>query len=243
MLEKLCIAGQYSALSWEKRYNFAKAQYQVMVNDIAPGLISPEQSGMAFDAALFEVGGGAVGGAIKGLKGIKTVKLGSGVGNATGVVEEVVKDSKALKAVDCASDAAKAAKTVEGGLKTVGEGHNVVNYAKYKEVLRTTEAANPLVDSLKTTGQLPSNYVTKAEAQAAGWKPGKALNNSVPGAQIGGDVFQNTTGVVPNASGRVWYEADVGLSSTMSRLLYSNDGLMYITYDHYETVYSIGTWK
>ena len=51
---------------------------------------------------------------------------------------------------------------------SVGEAHNVVNYAKYKEVLKTTEAANPLVDSLRTTGKLPSNYVTKAEAMANG---------------------------------------------------------------------------
>lgn len=103
------------------------------------------------------------------------------------------------------------------------------------------------MESLRATGELPSNYVTKADAMAKGWKPGKALNNYVPGGQIGGDVFQNTTGVLPQASGRVWYEADAGLSNTMSRakqagtrLVYSNDGLTYVTYDHYETVHAIG---
>ena len=52
------------------------------------------------------------------------------------------------------------------------------------------------------------------------------------------------------ASGRVWREADVGLNYAMSRskqpgtrLLYSSDGLLYVTADHYKTVQSIGRWK
>lgn len=114
----------------------------------------------------------------------------------------------------------------------------------------TTEKANPLIESLRDTGELPSNYITKAEAMGNGWKPGKALNNYVPNAQIGGDIFKNSEGILPESTGRVWYEADVGISNTVSRskqagtrLLYSNDGLMYITYDHYNTFYPIGIWK
>jgi len=127
---------------------------------------------------------------------------------------------------------------------------NIAQYAKYQELLKAEEAANPLVDSLRQTGQLPSNYVTKTIAEQNGWKPGKALNNYVSGGQLGGDVFQNTTKILPDAPGRIWYEADIGLSNTMSRskqpgtrLLYSNDGKMYITVDHYETVNFIGTYK
>ncbi|OAB33533.1 ribonuclease [Paenibacillus glacialis] len=127
---------------------------------------------------------------------------------------------------------------------------NIAQFAKYKELLKAEEAANPIVDSLRQTGQLPSNYITKTVAEQNGWRPGKALNNSVQGGQVGGDVFQNTTKVLPEAPGRVWYEADIGLSNTMSRskqpgtrLLYSNDGQMYITNDHYETVNLIGTYK
>ncbi|WP_268746097.1 ribonuclease domain-containing protein [Geobacillus sp. FSL W8-0032] len=110
--------------------------------------------------------------------------------------------------------------------------------------------ANPLVDSLRKTGQLPPNYVSKTAAMQKGWALGKALHNYVPGGQIGGDIFKNTSNLLPNTEGRVWYEADVGLSNTMSRskqpgtrLLYSNDGLMYITTDHYKTVHFIGTYK
>jgi hypothetical protein len=136
----------------------------------------------------------------------------------------------------------------KGAAKTGAD--NIALYAKYKEILKVTELANPLVDSLMQTGKLPSNYVSKTVAMQRGWAPGKALNNYVSGGQIGGDIFRNTTNVLPNAPGRVWYEADVGLSNTMSRskqpgtrLLYSNDGLMYITTDHYKTVHFIGTYK
>ncbi|MFE7558506.1 polymorphic toxin-type HINT domain-containing protein [Kitasatospora sp. NPDC057500] len=116
--------------------------------------------------------------------------------------------------------------------------------------LAAAEAANPLIESLQQTGGLPSNYVTKAQAAAAGWKPGKALGNSIPGGQIGGDVFENTNGVVPPAPGRTWQEADLGLNPMMSRakqpgwrLLYSNDGLAYVTSDHYETAYQLPNWR
>jgi filamentous hemagglutinin len=125
--------------------------------------------------------------------------------------------------------------------------HSAALFAKYKEILSVSEKANPLVVSLIATGRLPSNFITKQQAIGAGWKPGKALDNYVPGGQLGGDVFENTTGVLPSAPGRIWYEADVGLSGTMSRanqpgtrLLYSNDGQMYITADHYSTVYPFG---
>lgn len=67
---------------------------------------------------------------------------------------------------------------------------------------------------------------------------------------MGGNVFANSTGVLPDAPNRVWYEADIGLSNTMSRsnqpgtrLLYSSDGLLYITSDHYKTAVPIGNWK
>ena len=102
---------------------------------------------------------------------------------------------------------------------------------------------------------LPANCITKAEAEALGWKPGKALNNYAPGKQLGGDIYQNTNNLLPNASGRTWYEADIGVDNSMSRsnpknpgtrLLYSNDGLLYVSTDHYltsEGMNFIGKWK
>jgi hypothetical protein len=126
---------------------------------------------------------------------------------------------------------------------------NVGLYEKYKDVLRTTEKAKPLVDSLKETGKLPDNFISKEAAELAGWKPGKAIENYAPGSQLGGDVFKNNPPILPESPGRIWYEADVGLSGSMSRakqpgtrLVYSNDGLMYVTTDHYETVHLIGNY-
>ena len=155
------------------------------------------------------------------------------------------------KLVGKASNAAGKGTTEQVTTNNLGSSaHNAANYEKLKLDLNTTESANNVVESLRNTGQLPPNYVNKTQAVQQGWAPGKALNNTVPGGQIGGDIFHNTTGVLPTAPSRIWYEAGIGLSNTMSRsnqqgtrLLYSNDGLMYITTDHYKTATQIGRWK
>ena len=126
--------------------------------------------------------------------------------------------------------------------------HNAANYARLKEQYRVSELANDVVDSITKTGRLPNNYITKAQAKVLGWSEGKALNNYAPGKAIGGDIFNNSTGILPMKNGRIWYEADVGINYIMSRsnfknpgyrILYSSDGLIYGTYDHYKTVFPI----
>ncbi|MDX5562731.1 ribonuclease domain-containing protein [Streptomyces sp. ID05-04B] len=138
-----------------------------------------------------------------------------------------------------------------GGSAVVGTGAvSAAAGAALKEDLAAAQLANGVADSLRTTGKLPGNYVTKAEAAAQGWKPGKALGNKIPGAQLGGDVFQNADGKLPSANGRTWYEADIGIDSSRTRakqpgtrLLYSSDGLAYVTADHYESFYPISNWR
>jgi len=95
---------------------------------------------------------------------------------------------------------------------------------------------------LKHYGCLPSCYINKAQAQAIGWKKTKGslsqLSSVAPGCIIGGDIYKNRNGHLPDAPGRIWYEADINYRSgnrTRERLLYSNDGLMFVTYDHYQT--------
>ncbi|KOX12118.1 ribonuclease [Nocardiopsis sp. NRRL B-16309] len=126
----------------------------------------------------------------------------------------------------------------------------LVNMARYREVMGAAENSNELIASLRNTGELPSNYVTKSEAQAQGWDHGRALVNHIPNGQIGGDVYRNTNDLLPHSSGRVWYEADVGMTNEMkrskqpgTRLLYSDDGLLYVTADHYSTAHYIGRYK
>lgn len=93
---------------------------------------------------------------------------------------------------------------------------------------------------LHTYGHLPSNYVTRDEAEDAGWKTqGLDLWEACPGKSIGGDRFGNREGQLPKASGRQWYECDIDYSGERSRnskrIVYSNDGLIYYTEDHYNT--------
>ena len=91
-------------------------------------------------------------------------------------------------------------------------------------------------------GRLPYYYIDKASAQQAGWRRGSWLSAALPGKMIGGDIYQNRDGKLPSAPGRVWYEADINYVSgrrNRQRILYSNDGLLFATYDHYHTFYEI----
>ena len=85
-------------------------------------------------------------------------------------------------------------------------------------------------------GCLPSNFITKKEAQALGWTAG-SLEPYAPGMCIGGSYFGNYEGLLPEASGRTYAECDIdtlGASSRgAKRIVFSNDGLIYYTEDHY----------
>ncbi len=87
-------------------------------------------------------------------------------------------------------------------------------------------------------GRLPANYISKAEAQALGW-PGGSLEPYAPGKCIGGSRFGNYEGRLPDAPGRSYYECDIDTLGAESRgakrLVYSDDGLIYYTEDHYQT--------
>ena len=93
-------------------------------------------------------------------------------------------------------------------------------------------------------GTLPDNYLTQDEAKLRGWK--KRLGNLadvLPGVVIGGDIYSNWDKRLPDVAGRIWYEADfdyAGGYRNHSRLLFSNDGLLFVTYDHYLTFYEVG---
>ena len=86
---------------------------------------------------------------------------------------------------------------------------------------------------------LPGNYITKKEAQDLGWDSSKGnLNTVAPGKSIGGDKFGNREELLPKKSGRVYYECDIDYkkgSRNAKRIVFSNDGLIYYTEDHYET--------
>ncbi len=92
---------------------------------------------------------------------------------------------------------------------------------------------------LNEFGKLPSNYITKSQARDLGWNSAQGnLWNVAPGKSIGGDNFGNYEGRLPKASGRKYYECDINYDGGYrgsERIVYSNDGLIYYTADHYET--------
>lgn len=84
-------------------------------------------------------------------------------------------------------------------------------------------------------GRLPGNYLTKNEARARGWDGGP-LEPFAPGCSIGGDHFGNFEGKLPRAKGRKYRECDLeatGKRRGSVRLIWSNDGLFFVTRDHY----------
>ncbi len=92
---------------------------------------------------------------------------------------------------------------------------------------------------IKSYNKLPNNYITKKEARELGWdsKEGN-LWEVTDKKSIGGDRFGNREGKLPELDGRKYYECDINYNGGFrgpERLVYSNDGLIYYTSDHYKT--------
>lgn len=91
---------------------------------------------------------------------------------------------------------------------------------------------------IHTYGHLPDNFITKKDAQALGW-PGGSLDPYAPGKCIGGSRFGNYEGLLPEADGRTYTECDIDTlgadSRGAKRIVFSNDGLIYYTEDHYKS--------
>ncbi|MBE6598319.1 MAG: ribonuclease [Ruminococcaceae bacterium] len=91
---------------------------------------------------------------------------------------------------------------------------------------------------IHTYGKLPGNFITKKEAEALGWSGG-SLEPYAPGKCIGGNRFGNYEGLLPTKKGRTYTECDIdtlGASKRgAKRIVFSNDGLIYYTDDHYES--------
>ena len=87
-------------------------------------------------------------------------------------------------------------------------------------------------------GSLPQNFITKKEARDLGWEGG-SLEPYAPGMCIGGDKFGNYEGNLPEKDGRTYYECDINTLGAdrrgAERIVFSDDGLIYYTADHYET--------
>lgn len=89
---------------------------------------------------------------------------------------------------------------------------------------------------IHTYGHLPGNFITKKESRELGWSGG-SVEDYAPGKCIGGDHFGNYEGLLPEKSGRSYTECDIDTLGSSGRgakrIIFSNDGLIYYTDDHY----------
>ena len=96
-----------------------------------------------------------------------------------------------------------------------------------------------VVKYLKEHGELPDYYITKSEAKSLGWVPSKGnLCEVAPGKAIGGDIWTNRQKSLPTKYGRKYFEADLNYNCgnrNADRVVFSNDGLVFVTFDHYRS--------
>ena len=86
---------------------------------------------------------------------------------------------------------------------------------------------------------LPDNFIKKADAEKLGWNGG-SLDKIQKGMVIGGDYFGNYEGLLPE--GKTYTECDVNCPKNSrggERIIFSDDGWIYYTPDHYETFETI----
>ena len=92
---------------------------------------------------------------------------------------------------------------------------------------------------LKHYDELPEYYITEDEAESLGWNAKKGnLHIVAPDKMLAKGEYKNKNEHLPVEYGRIWYEADINYTSGYrkeTRIVYSNDGLIFVTYDHYTT--------
>ena len=107
----------------------------------------------------------------------------------------------------------------------------------------TTKGLDGADWTLKYESKLPDYYLTNVQAKANGWKPKSAnLSTACPDKMIFGGEYKNKDTHLPKTDGRIWYEADINYQSGFrnnQRIVFSNDGLIFVTYDHYKTFFEI----
>ena len=92
---------------------------------------------------------------------------------------------------------------------------------------------------IHTYGRLPGNFISKTKARNKGWVASEGnLDEVCPGMSIGGSRYYNDDGELPDKRGRTWTECDINYTGGYrgaERIVFSNDGLIFYTADHYET--------
>lgn len=139
-------------------------------------------------------------------------------------------------------DEADSLQTIETGeVEDSGEIDNSGEIQESEETLPEDGAYTTKEDValyIHLYGHLPDNFITKKEAEQLGWEGG-FLEPYAPGKCIGGSRFGNYEGLLPEKDGRTYTECDIdtlgGKKRGAKRIVFSDDGLIYYTEDHYET--------
>lgn len=138
------------------------------------------------------------------------------------------------------STLAETAPALETTAETSGsEPENVEETALVVEETGLYTGKDEVALYIHTYGHLPDNYITKREAENLGWNSKEGnLWQVAPGMSIGGSRFGNYEGALPDKEGRQYYECDIdydGGYRGAKRIIYSDDGLIFYTEDHYKT--------
>lgn len=154
----------------------------------------------------------------------------SGVGSATSEVSSAASSIKTSSEI--ISESAQApSETSEVSSEIAETPETVVEAGSYT-------SKDDVALYIHLFGHLPGNFITKVQASALGWTGG-GLEAYAPGKCIGGDYFGNYEGLLPKKSGRTFAECDINTLGASSRgakrIVFSNDGLVYYTPDHYES--------
>ncbi|BBG60045.1 Ribonuclease precursor [Providencia rustigianii] len=117
--------------------------------------------------------------------------------------------------------------------------HEVAASKEMPKTIDQLTAQNNVVSFMEKYQKLPAFYITKKQAREAGWDAKKGnLCDVLPGRAIGGDRFSNREKRLPMTDSRQWYEADINYRCGhrgADRLLYSSDGMIFVTTDHYKS--------
>ncbi len=108
--------------------------------------------------------------------------------------------------------------------------------------LRHPRAFAGAVATIQRTGRAPDCYLSKRQARAKGWSPGRDLCVSALGSAIGAYPFENREGLLPRIHEGSYRIADLDYDCGRrgaKRLIYVRDApgrwLVWVTLDHYKS--------
>ena len=194
----------------------------------------------------------------------ESVSVSSGTEPENGTAVSEVSSASSSSGTDGITSVSSSSGTEEVSSASSSSGTDEVSSASLSSAAETVSQTGPSEEELTVTedgeytdkdhvalyihefGHLPSNYVTKNKAMDAGWDSRAGnLNTVLPGKSIGGSRFGNYEGLLPEKNGRKYYECDIDFNPdgqtsepayrNEKRIIYSNDGLVFYTEDHYKT--------